>query len=263
MENIFLQKTSEVRSTETNYILKCCYVVTVFRFTLPMGNAASLILFMYYYFRQGGVLDVSSSTVLLRIVSYLDTSLGDFPIAMTGLGEMLIGSRRLTAFLKSEELEIPLVKKPADETSENALQIIDGGFYWDHKVTKEESAQQKKDEEKQEKIEVKKKEKNKKKEDKQKSKKRQIQSVSNMSLLTNDESANLSLKESLILNLPSDKEEDGRKEAKTESNFKLQNLNFRAKKGELTIVIGKIGSGKSSLLMALLGEMRVSDVKRT
>jgi ATP-binding cassette subfamily C (CFTR/MRP) protein 1 len=38
--------------------------------------------------------------------------------------------------------------------------------------------------------------------------------------------------------------------------FKLKNIHFRAKKHELTMIVGKIGSGKSSLLYSLLGEMK-------
>ena len=37
--------------------------------------------------------------------------------------------------------------------------------------------------------------------------------------------------------------------------FELRNLDFRVKKGSLTMIVGKIGSGKSSLIQALLGEM--------
>ena len=36
----------------------------------------------------------------------------------------------------------------------------------------------------------------------------------------------------------------------------LKNLNFVIKKGSLTAIVGKVGSGKSSLLSALLGEMQ-------
>ena len=36
----------------------------------------------------------------------------------------------------------------------------------------------------------------------------------------------------------------------------LKNLNFVVKKGSLTAIVGKVGTGKSSLLLALLGEMQ-------
>jgi ABC-type multidrug transport system fused ATPase/permease subunit len=38
-------------------------------------------------------------------------------------------------------------------------------------------------------------------------------------------------------------------------DFALNNLTFSAKKGKLTAVVGDVGSGKSSLLAALLGQM--------
>ncbi|CAF3478851.1 unnamed protein product [Rotaria socialis] len=41
------------------------------------------------------------------------------------------------------------------------------------------------------------------------------------------------------------------------SSFQLRNVTFSARTGELIIVIGSIASGKSSLLMTLLGEMKM------
>jgi ABC-type bacteriocin/lantibiotic exporter with double-glycine peptidase domain len=38
-------------------------------------------------------------------------------------------------------------------------------------------------------------------------------------------------------------------------DFSLSDLNFTAKKGKLTAIVGDVGSGKSSLLAALLGQM--------
>ena len=38
--------------------------------------------------------------------------------------------------------------------------------------------------------------------------------------------------------------------------MQLENINLKIPRGSLTAVVGKVGSGKSSLLQALLGEMR-------
>lgn len=59
----------------------------------------------------------------------------------------------------------------------------------------------------------------------------------------------MALSESLLNDTIKDTDDKG---------FVLENINFRAKKGELVFVIGKIGSGKSSLLYAILGEMNKS-----
>lgn len=42
---------------------------------------------------------------------------------------------------------------------------------------------------------------------------------------------------------------------KDNQDFKLKDLNIEFKTGKLNVVIGPTGSGKTSLLMALLGEM--------
>ena len=43
-----------------------------------------------------------------------------------------------------------------------------------------------------------------------------------------------------------------------EPNFYLQNINFKVKKGQFVMLIGKLASGKSSLLYSLLGEMSLT-----
>lgn len=44
-----------------------------------------------------------------------------------------------------------------------------------------------------------------------------------------------------------------------EKGFRLSNINFKARKGELVFIIGKIGCGKTSLLYSIMGEMPKSD----
>lgn len=65
-----------------------------------------------------------------------------------------------------------------------------------------------------------------------------------------------------------DKSENEQNETKTEteteteknkSKFELKNINLKIKSGELTFIIGKIGSGKTSLLYSMLGEINPSN----
>lgn len=44
-----------------------------------------------------------------------------------------------------------------------------------------------------------------------------------------------------------------------ESNFALKDINFTAKVGELTCLVGKVGSGKTSLLKSIIGELPISE----
>lgn len=42
----------------------------------------------------------------------------------------------------------------------------------------------------------------------------------------------------------------------------LKNINLSVKQGQLTVVVGDVGSGKSSLLYAILGEMKANNGAR-
>lgn len=46
---------------------------------------------------------------------------------------------------------------------------------------------------------------------------------------------------------------------RAESNFALKDINFGAKVGELTCLVGKVGSGKTSLLKSIVGELPISE----
>lgn len=49
--------------------------------------------------------------------------------------------------------------------------------------------------------------------------------------------------------------------SQSENDFKLRDLNIEFKAGKLNVIIGPTGSGKTSLLLALLGEMDLTDGK--
>ena len=62
-------------------------------------------------------------------------------------------------------------------------------------------------------------------------------------------------------NATPEKEEDSASEQTQLEPFKLQDLNFTVGRNELLAVIGTVGSGKSSLLAALAGDMRLTSGK--
>ena len=49
------------------------------------------------------------------------------------------------------------------------------------------------------------------------------------------------------------------KDSPEDIGFELNDVNFNIKKGSLTMIFGEIGSGKSSLLYALMGEMNAHE----
>lgn len=59
------------------------------------------------------------------------------------------------------------------------------------------------------------------------------------------------------------KAETGEKAKETEKVFKMTNINLSIPRGQLTAIVGSVGSGKTSLLSGLIGEMRRTSGKVT
>lgn len=79
------------------------------------------------------------------------------------------------------------------------------------------------------------------------------------SILSARKQSQTDLKQSLLKVeevLEEDLEVDKPKESQKLNNFlALKNLDFQIKKGEFVCIIGDVGSGKSSLLQAIIGDM--------
>lgn len=54
----------------------------------------------------------------------------------------------------------------------------------------------------------------------------------------------------------SDAEKAADQKAEEDSLFKMKDVNFSIKRGQLVAIVGSVGSGKTSLLQGLIGEMR-------
>jgi len=51
------------------------------------------------------------------------------------------------------------------------------------------------------------------------------------------------------------KMEEKKKQSKLDTIVSLKNIDVKIKKGDLVFIIGKVGSGKSSLLSAIIGDL--------
>lgn len=150
------------------------------------------------------------------------------PMIITSLLDSNISMKRIDAFLKKDERTPIEIDSNGQDSDKYDIQFIDANFEWDISNIEEE----------------------KKKRNllccfprKNKSNKSKDDSKDDKKNETND-------------NIDEVVEEVVEEEIVEKSFSKLNNINLKIKKGELIAIIGPVGSGKSSLLNGLVGEMR-------
>ncbi|KAG6849131.1 hypothetical protein H0H93_011041, partial [Arthromyces matolae] len=146
------------------------------------------------------------------------------PMVLTSLADLLVALTRISTFLSAEELEDPYV---IDESRPTALEV-DGDFTWEATgnllPTDDQSAKAAPEG------------KNKSKKDKSKKNKKDVETLPTVS----DNLEN----------------EPGKKGPEDEKPFELKNLKLSVPKGSFVAIVGRVGSGKSSVLQSIIGEMR-------
>ena len=125
---------------------------------------------------------------------------------------------RVQDYLNTPEVDNSLVQRNFNPNAEESI-VIRGGnnFHWGRDIKKEESDDE--DDKKHEKVLKERKDQKKEKKDKKK------------------------------------KDDSNKKEVEGELSVALKNMDLTVKKGEFVCIIGEIGSGKSSLLSSLIGDM--------
>ncbi|KAI0717423.1 multidrug resistance-associated ABC transporter [Cerioporus squamosus] len=187
-----------------------------------LGTVLSIIT----YALTGHALDVAIIFSSVQYFSIIRMPLTFLPIVLASATDALVALRRISTFLRAEELAVPYT---IDPSSEVALDV-DGDFTWEEvrkgntasKFAHGKHSKAGKDE------------RAKAKEDKRKSKGKKGEPV-----------------------LPTTASpEEKEKEKDAEKPFELKDLKLKVPRGAFVAIVGRVGSGKSSLLQALIGEMR-------
>ena len=244
LENTFFMKLVQKRKEE---LIQRVYFLNFFgflEFVIAMGTALIIMAFLLTYFMAGSSFTVGDATALLQIIDLIKVCLFAIPGGLSRMASVVLSSKRIDLFLKARELDAPLVYAKSDPSSPYALEIRNGFFYWDKKLSAEEAHELRE----------------KKINSKEKRKGGKRGKDANISVSSESRVSNL---RQTLLTAKSDQSGVTENWESTERSFVIENLNFKAERGKLTVIIGKIGSGKSSILNALMGEMRVSDPKRT
>ncbi|KAI0746725.1 multidrug resistance-associated ABC transporter [Daedaleopsis nitida] len=188
------------------------------------------VLSIVTYALTGHALDVAIIFSSVQYLGIIRAPLVYFPIVIASATDALVALRRISTFLRAEELAVPYTI----DSSSNVALDVDGDFTWE--TVRKGDAQPKFRHGKGGKsVEAK-------KGKKDQAKKRGKKDAAPVLPTTADGHG-----------LDEKKEKEKESEEKP---FELNNVKLRVPKGSFVAIVGRVGSGKSSLLQALIGEMR-------
>lgn len=273
LENFFHAKVFKKRNYEINNLIKQAWFTAAWIFSLWTFPSLGYIVLLLWILYLKPDMDISEIGPVVRFMMFLELACKILPYCLSYLVELQVSIRRLNEFLNSDSIDTKYIK-PIEDNCDTDLEIKNGNFTWNLK------------EEEDEEDEATTKKKNiKKNKDKRSKKIKDNQPIkvdlnetqdlsentdkidltsnkmndSSLSILENDtdfdrispEKNNLTdiqeplLKPQNLIENPKEKK----------ISFSLVDINLKINKGELIFIIGKVGSGKSSLLQALFGEM--------
>ena len=262
LENFFLKKIHAIKKEELEWLRQDFGVGIGFmmlNFSIP-----SLFLFVTFltYFIFNGIFTVSFVFTVMMIYDIFKSDFSLIPFFITWLLDFALSGRRITLFLLSDNINTSYIKRvKEDDGSPYSIEISNGSFYWEdgdlrkcHQLEKDRIG-------------------NKKIEEEDEFSESELRVIGLRSKITNEGSV-VSLLETLgnenARSLVEKELRDSLAERGSESllnnefigeelyqgiTFNLKDINLKIKKGACVGIIGSVGSGKSSLLSSLSGEM--------
>ncbi|RDX54457.1 multidrug resistance-associated ABC transporter [Lentinus brumalis] len=222
-EQFFGYQVGLVREREVSTIRKLAAARSTLIGFVTVVPVLGTVLSIITYALTGHSLDVAIIFSSVQYFSIIRQPLIFFPIVIASATDALVAIRRISTFLRAEELAVPYTVDPSSDVAID----VDGDFTWEE-VRKANAAAKSKPSKEQKALA--------KKEEKRKSK--------------------VKKHESLLPTTASPEDKEKEKEKSAEKPFELKDLKLKVPKGSFVAIIGRVGSGKSSLLQALIGEMR-------
>jgi len=220
-ENSFLKKISKVRDGELALFKKKAIIDSIITLLLELTPNLITVAIFGTYIYTGHDIDAKSAFTLVSTLMVLQDPVKALPDCVSTLLDLKVSLDRINKFLLAEDIKADYIKKNEVDYPETAINIKNGNFYW---LTEEEKKLKKKKEE--EEAQEGDEDGEKKKEEEKKEEKPASES--------SDEIENEGEGEKMI----------------------LKDINLDIKKGSFVAILGDVGSGKSSFLFSLAGEMK-------
>jgi len=221
--DLFQGFISEVRDKEIHKIQKGYFfgglsITSLYLFPKLVSIAT---FFLYAYVSGNTTIGVVFATI--NVFNIMAAPLRSLPWYVRRMVDAFVSGARIKEFLESEE--IPTIYLEGSTESDNALEINGCDFAWNSFEEKE----------REESV---------------------AESIRSESIKS--ESSKEDLKASLLeSSVNISEEEKSMSEESKRRPITLKNIKLKVKKGEFIFIVGEIGSGKSSLLQAIIGELKM------
>lgn len=248
-EKAFGKEVSSVRAKEMDALTKLAYTVAVGFSILLLSTpiVQPIIVFVTYVNIQDEPLTAATAFTTVALFNLMRFPFAFMPMGLLQYIQSRISLKRLERYLALPELtqyvqDTPPPDTPADSVyaQSGSISIIDGSFSWVDPDGPEIKPVQ--DEEK--------KKKKKKKESRASRRKSNLTTTT-----TSEEGADAANKNNMSNSYHGSVSSVGTEESGKGLGITLQNITCQIEPGTLVAVVGSVGSGKSSLLSAMLGEM--------
>ena len=239
IKNIYAKKNEEL-TFYSNKRLANNYNQSIIWFA-PIAMTVTTI-FVYQYIYQGSNIDVEDIYTCLNIFIKINEPIRNIPLTLQTIYETYVSLKRIRNFLETSENNDDVfnyVKNDPDSINKNiAVQINKGTFTWGKE--KKQKGIVKEEKEINDKIKTK-----------------IIKELSDPLIPEDNNHSINNYTEKKLENGKSNINEIDNDNLSSTKKIVLSNINLTIYKGELVAIYGKSGSGKSSLLEAILNEMQI------
>jgi len=242
-ENLYHFRLYQKRSKELAGIRIWGFVVA-FEVFLNWVNPTLAVsaIFIYKIYLSDTPMDISNFSGFLKVFSDLRVVLIVFPWYVSKMIEIYVSVGRIREFVWSPELESYMKEKPAIACADDSSIIVENGFFaWNTKLSNDQIEELTK----------------------------QVKLIKKSRSSNNQRGSHKGIPDSssMTQTLISGQDAPSSKLAEISQgvgvlgsySFRLKEINLKIKKNKMTCIIGRLGSGKSSLLYALAGEMKLDD----